>query len=98
MLYEVITLPHLTDDPAVRAAPAAGEIFRQPELLATLEKLVAAEREALAHGKSRADAIMAAYDRFYVAGDGGCACAVAPGAASDDSQDRAPVLLLLLLV
>ena len=48
-----------------REAPAAGEIFRQLDLLATLRKLVEAERRALASGKSRKDAILAAYDRFY---------------------------------
>jgi gamma-glutamyltranspeptidase/glutathione hydrolase len=45
--------------------PAIGEIFRQPDLAATLRKLVEAEAQALAQGKSRHDAIMAAYDRFY---------------------------------
>lgn len=61
-----VFLPH--DDPARPDAPAAprpGELFRQPDLLATLGKLVAAEREALAAGRSRQGAIMAAYDRFY---------------------------------
>ncbi|HWC66151.1 MAG TPA: gamma-glutamyltransferase, partial [Thermoanaerobaculia bacterium] len=57
-----------------RAAPSAegeyegpepGEIFRQPDLAATLRKLVATEREALKRGKSRKEAIYAAYDRFY---------------------------------
>ncbi len=48
-----------------REAPHAGEIFRQPHLRATLEKLVAREAEALAAGMNRADAIMAAYQRFY---------------------------------
>jgi gamma-glutamyltranspeptidase/glutathione hydrolase len=47
------------------APPEAGQIFRQPELAATLRKLVEAERGALAAGKGRKDAIMAAYDRFY---------------------------------
>jgi gamma-glutamyltranspeptidase/glutathione hydrolase len=47
------------------AGPAMGEIFRQPDLLATLRKLVATEKEALAAGKDRKAAIMAAYDRFY---------------------------------
>src|SRR5690606_19337439 len=47
------------------AAPLPGEVFRQPDLLRTLNKLVEAEREALADGKSREDAIMAAYERFY---------------------------------
>ncbi len=45
--------------------PRVGEIFRQPDLLATLKKLVEAEAEALADGKSRKEAIYAAYDRFY---------------------------------
>jgi gamma-glutamyltranspeptidase/glutathione hydrolase len=48
-----------------REAPRAGEIFRQPDLAATLRKLVAAERQALAAGRNRHDAIMAAYERFY---------------------------------
>ena len=48
-----------------REAPEAGEIFRQPDLAATLRKLVAAESAALAAGKGRREAIMAAYDRFY---------------------------------
>src|SRR5262249_18366501 len=45
-------------------APEAGEIFRQPDLAATLRALVDAEQEALAAGKSRKEAIYAAYDRF----------------------------------
>jgi gamma-glutamyltranspeptidase / glutathione hydrolase len=48
-----------------RAAPEAGEIFRQPDLAATLRKLVEAEAQALKSGASRKQAIMAAYDRFY---------------------------------
>jgi len=48
-----------------REGPAIGEIFRQPDLAATLRKLVDAETQALAQGKSRREAIMAAYDRFY---------------------------------
>ena len=48
-----------------REAPYAGEIFRQPDLAATLRKLVDAEQQALKRGKSRRDAIMVAYDRFY---------------------------------
>ena len=47
------------------APPEAGQIFRQPELAATLRKLVEAERQAKAAGKDRKAAIMAAYDRFY---------------------------------
>ncbi len=53
------------DNPEQRLGPAAGEIFRQPDLKATLEKLVEAEAQALAEGRSRKEAIMAAYDRFY---------------------------------
>ncbi|HJQ38084.1 MAG TPA: gamma-glutamyltransferase [Thermoanaerobaculia bacterium] len=48
-----------------REAPYAGEIFRQPDLAATLRKLVDAEQQALKKGKSRRDAIYAAYERFY---------------------------------
>src|SRR4029453_2611411 len=48
-----------------REAPEPGEIFRQPDLAATLRKLVDAEAAALRSGKSRGDAIRAAYDRFY---------------------------------
>ncbi|HUF82048.1 MAG TPA: gamma-glutamyltransferase [Burkholderiales bacterium] len=57
-----VMLPHLGEP---REAPAAGEIFRQPELAATLRKLVEAEQQALRRGRSRREAIMAAYDRFY---------------------------------
>jgi len=57
-----VMLPHLGE---AREAPRGGEIFRQPELAATLRKLVEAERQALKAGKSRKDAIQAAYDRFY---------------------------------
>jgi len=46
-------------------APEAGEIFRQADLLQTLQKMVDAEQEALEKGKSRKEAIYAAYDRFY---------------------------------
>lgn len=52
-------------NPLAHAAPRPGELFRQPDLLATLQKLVDSEHKALAAGKSRKDAIMAAYDRFY---------------------------------
>ena len=55
----------LTHPGEKREAPYPGEVFRQPDLLATLTKLVDAEQKALKAGKSRADAIMAAYDRFY---------------------------------
>ena len=57
-----VMLPHAGE---AREAPEAGEIFRQPELAATLRKLVDAEQEALRQGKNRHDAIVAAYDRFY---------------------------------
>jgi gamma-glutamyltranspeptidase / glutathione hydrolase len=45
--------------------PVAGQIFHQPDLAATLRKLVEAESQAKAAGKSRKEAIMAAYERFY---------------------------------
>jgi gamma-glutamyltranspeptidase/glutathione hydrolase len=45
--------------------PETGEILVQSDLAATLRKLVEAERDALAEGKSRKEAIYAAYDRFY---------------------------------
>ncbi|MDP6396394.1 MAG: gamma-glutamyltransferase [Candidatus Marinimicrobia bacterium] len=48
-----------------REAPNAGEVFIQPDLLTTLQKLVDAETTALKKGKSRKNAIYAAYDRFY---------------------------------
>ena len=57
-----ILLPHLGES---REAPVPGEIFRQPELLQTLKKLVEAEQQALKKGKNRKAAIYAAYDRFY---------------------------------
>jgi gamma-glutamyltranspeptidase/glutathione hydrolase len=57
-----VFLPHLGEK---REAPEAGEIFRQPELLQTLQKLVDAEKAALKQGKTRKQAIYAAMDRFY---------------------------------
>lgn len=57
-----VMLPHLGQ---TREAPVAGEIFRQPDLAATLRKLVEAEQQALTQGKNRKQAIYAAYDRFY---------------------------------
>jgi gamma-glutamyltranspeptidase/glutathione hydrolase len=57
-----VMLPHLG---AAHEAPEQGEIFRQPDLAATLRKLVEAERQALKSGKDRKAAIYAAYDRFY---------------------------------
>jgi gamma-glutamyltranspeptidase/glutathione hydrolase len=55
----------LTHPGETREAPQAGEVFRQADLAATLRKLVEAEQQALKAGKSRKDAIYAAYDRFY---------------------------------
>jgi gamma-glutamyltranspeptidase/glutathione hydrolase len=57
-----VFLPHLGKQ---REAPEAGEIFVQQDLLNTLTKMVEAEQEALKKKKSRKEAIMAAYDRFY---------------------------------
>jgi gamma-glutamyltranspeptidase/glutathione hydrolase len=57
-----VMLPHAGE---AREAPRAGEIFRQPELAATLRKLVEAEQTALRQGRSRKEAIQAAYERFY---------------------------------
>jgi gamma-glutamyltranspeptidase / glutathione hydrolase len=59
---KTVFLPHAGQE---REAPHAGEIFKQPDLAATLRKLVEAETRALESGKSRKDAIYAAYDRFY---------------------------------
>lgn len=59
---KAVMLPHPGEK---HEGPAAGEIFRQPELAATLRKLVDAEQTALKAGKDRRQAIMAAYDRFY---------------------------------
>lgn len=55
----------LTHKGEKREAPEAGEIFVQKDLLNTLTKLVEAEQNALKKKKSRKEAIMAAYDRFY---------------------------------
>ena len=57
-----VLLPHLGEK---REAPEAGEIFVQKDLLNTLQKMVDAEQAALKQGKSRKEAIWAAYDRFY---------------------------------
>lgn len=57
-----VFLPHPGEK---REAPEAGEIFVQKDLLQTLTKMVEAEKAALKKGKSRKEAIMAAYDRFY---------------------------------
>lgn len=61
-----IMLPRQDDYDAGRPAPPqVGDVFRQPDLAATLRKLVETERAARAEGKDRKAAIMAAYDRFY---------------------------------
>ena len=57
-----VFLPHEDGGPQ---GPSVGEVFRQPDLKATLEKLVETERAALADGLDRKAAIYAAYDRFY---------------------------------
>jgi gamma-glutamyltranspeptidase/glutathione hydrolase len=59
---KAVFLPHSGQK---REAPEAGEIFQQKDLLQTLQKMVDAEHEALKKGKSRKEAIYAAYTRFY---------------------------------
>jgi gamma-glutamyltranspeptidase/glutathione hydrolase len=59
---KAVFLPHLNEK---REAPEAGEIFVQQDLLKTLNKMIAAEKDALKKKKSRKDAIMAAYNEFY---------------------------------
>ena len=59
---KAVLLPH---EGQSYEAPEAGEIFRQADLLQTLQKMVDAEQEALKKGKSRKEAIYAGYDRFY---------------------------------
>jgi gamma-glutamyltranspeptidase/glutathione hydrolase len=55
----------LTHQGSTREAPEPGEIFVQKDLAATWRKLVEAEQQALKAGKTRKQAIYAAYDRFY---------------------------------
>ncbi len=45
--------------------PQEGEMFKVADLARTLQKLVEAQKVALAAGKSRSDALQAAADRFY---------------------------------
>jgi gamma-glutamyltranspeptidase / glutathione hydrolase len=59
---KAVFLPHLGEK---REAPAAGEVFKQLDLLETLRKMVEAEQQALKKGKSRKEAIYAANERFY---------------------------------
>lgn len=55
----------LTHPGTAHPAPEAGEIFVQKDLADTWRKLVEAEQQALQQGKTRKQAIYAAYDRFY---------------------------------
>jgi len=57
-----VMLTHLGN---TREAPEPGEIFVQKNLAATWRKLVEAEQQSLHAGKTRKQAIYAAYDRFY---------------------------------
>jgi len=57
-----VMLPHYGQS---YEAPEPGEIFRQKDLATTWRKLVETEQNALEAGKSRKEAIYAAYDRFY---------------------------------
>ena len=57
-----VYLPNTDSD---SQAPREGQLFVQTDLAVTLRKLVEAESEALEAGKSRKEAIYAAYDRFY---------------------------------
>lgn len=57
-----ILLPHFGEN---YEAPYPGEVFRQPDLLKTLKKLIETENQALAGGKDRKEALYAAYDCFY---------------------------------
>jgi len=59
---KTVFLPHAGED---EEGPRVGEVFRQSDLKAMLEKLVEAEKTALARGLDRKAAIYAAYDRFY---------------------------------
>jgi gamma-glutamyltranspeptidase/glutathione hydrolase len=55
----------LTHQGQAKEAPEPGEVFVQKDLAATWRKLVNAEQQARKQGKSRKQAIYAAYDRFY---------------------------------
>lgn len=55
----------LTHQGEEKETPYQGEIFVQNDLYQMLTKLVEAEAKALKKGKSRKEAIYAAYDRFY---------------------------------
>ncbi len=51
--------------PRAGEPPEPGELFRQPDLARTLRRFVDAERAALKAGKTRKEAILAAYELFY---------------------------------
>ena len=55
----------LTHQGSAKEAPEPGELFVQRDLAATWRKLVETERAARNQGKTRKQAIYAAYDRFY---------------------------------
>ena len=55
----------LTHPGTAHPAPEPGEIFVQKDLANTWRKLVEAEQQALKQGKTRKQAIYAAYDRYY---------------------------------
>ncbi len=55
----------LTHPGTAHPAPEPGEIFEQKDLATTWRKLVDTEQQALKQGKTRKQAIYAAYDRFY---------------------------------
>ncbi|HKN67455.1 MAG TPA: gamma-glutamyltransferase, partial [Gemmatimonadaceae bacterium] len=55
----------LTHQGQAKEAPEPGELFVQRDLANTWRKLVETERAALKQGKTRRQAIYAAYDRFY---------------------------------
>lgn len=57
-----VYLPNTNDE---NQAPREGQLFVQKDLAETLRKLVETESAALKAGKSRKEAIYAAYDRFY---------------------------------
>jgi len=61
----MLTHPGAGEGEAGREAPEPGEIFVQKDLAASFRKLVDAEQQALRRGKTRKEAIYAAYDRFY---------------------------------
>lgn len=79
----------LTHAGSAREAPEPGEIFVQKDLASTWRKLVEAERAARHTGKSRKEAIYAAYDRFY---RGDIARELVRGVQEDGGLDRKSVV------